>query len=146
MGNSVKFWRKRSRNANEEPLDTSLSGDLRADTMRPSCSQPGAAHIADTPSLELLKTTSHADVGEPKDISDKDEAKTLETAEQSQLLCVESDVSVAERTKEQPSLIHRLTKESVAEPEDSGTTGKTGHSSKTKKKRKTAKYKQKHGE
>ena len=100
---------------------------------------------------------------EPKEISDQDETKTLEVAEQSQVPPhMETDVPASPVSATEPRMeLGQRPKTSVAVPGGDGSrtghstrtgedgssgTGKTGHSTRTKRKHKTVTRKRQHGE
>ena len=129
-------------------------------TLKPHSHRPldqGRLHSPTATSSNPVNVSSTA---EPKEISDGDETKTLRVAEQSQVLQVEGNASATVPFEEgQPEISPMSATEAVGE-ERSGKTelstgtgkdgsrcaGKTGDSSRTKRKRKTATRKRQHGE
>ena len=103
-----------------------------------------------------------ASVTEPKEVSDKDETKTLDVSEQCQVplhVHVETDVPVSTTTpgiesRQRPETSVAVTSEGGSETrhstrtseDGSSGTGKTGRSTRTKMKHKTATRKRQHGE
>ena len=104
-------------------------------------------HQGQLHSPPLTATTSrHVDVAsatEPKEISYKDETKTLEVVELSQVPLEEADVPSVSATA--PIMEGQHINTSVAVPSKDGT-GRRRHSTRTKRKRKTATHKRQHGE
>ena len=101
-------------------------------------------------STPLTATTSRpmdiASATEPKEISYQDETKTLEAVEQSQVLQVEVDVHVPSISATASIMEgQHINTSSVAVLSEDGT-GRTKHSTRTKRKRKTATHKRQHGE
>ena len=158
MGNHLPFLKRTDKRANEkEPSDKPSSVEEAASetpsitgpvTLEPYTHKPldqGQVH-----SPQLTATTSRsvdvASATEPKEISYKDETKTLEAVEQSQVLQVEADVHVPSISATASIMEGRhINTSSVAVPSEDGT-GRTKHSTRTKRKRKTASHRRRHGE
>ena len=114
------------------------------------------------PTVTTSRPANAASVTEPKEISDQVETKTLDVSEQSQVplhVHVETDVPVSATTpgiesRQRPETSVAVTSEGGSETrhstrtsEDGGSgTGKIGHSTRTKRKHKTATRKRQHGE
>ena len=119
------------------------------------------------PTTITLRPVNVSSVAEPKEISDQDETKTLEVSEQSQMpLHMETpDVPASPVSATEPRMEsgQRPKTSRVAVPDGDGSrtehsirtgedidggsgTGKTGHSTRTKRKHKTVARKRQHGE
>ena len=101
-------------------------------------------------SPQLTATTSRpvdvASATDPKEISYQNETKTLEAVEQSQVLQVEADVHVPSISATASIMEgQHINTSSEAVPSEDGT-GRTKHSTRTKRKRKTEIHKRQHGE
>ena len=156
MGNHLPFLKKTDRRANErKPLDKPSSVEEAASvtpsTAGPTTLEPHTHRPLDQGQLhspQLTAITSRpvdvASATEPKEISYQDEAKTLEVVEQSQVPLVEVDVPSVSATAPIMKGQHINTSSVAVQSEDG--TGKTGHSTRTKRKRKTATHKRQHGE
>ena len=158
MGNHLPFLKKTDRRANEkEPSDKpssveeviSVTPSMAAPTtLEPHMHRP--LHQGQLHSPPLTATTSKpvdvASATEPNEISYKDETKTLEAVEQSQVLQVEADVHVPSISATASIMEgQHIYTTSVAVPSEDGT-GRTKHSTRTKRKHKTATHKRQHGE
>ena len=170
MGN---FWKKgeRRRNDSDQPspsVKETTSVTSRAAgpiTLEPHTHRPldqGQLH-SPTLTAPASRPVNVSSVAKPKEISDPDETKTLEVAEQSQVpLNMETDVPASSVSATEPRMESgKRPKTLVAVPggdgsrtghstrtgEDGGSvTDKTGHFTRTKRKHKTVTHKRQHGE
>ena len=150
MGNSLPFFKRSNRRANEEPSDklwdkpssveAAASVTLRA-AVGPTHRRLNQDQHSQTVTTSRPTNVTVASVSESKD---QGETKTLVSAELSQVpLCVEANVSTVP-VEGQPQV--SLTS-SVGVGESRGSSAKkTGHSTGTKRKHKTATHKRQHGE
>ena len=159
MGNHLPFLKKTDRRANErEPSDKPSSVEEAASvtpstagpvTLEPHTHRPlgGQGQLHSPP---LTATTSRpidvSSATEPKEISYKDETKTLEAVEQSEAQVLQVEVGVPPVSATAPIMEgQHINTSSVAVPSEDGT-GRTKHSTRTKRKRKAATHKRQHGE
>jgi hypothetical protein len=172
MGNRLPFF-KRRRNEDEpsdQPVEKEASVSPRIAAAGPIAREPHThrlldqdqVHVHSPPAATTSRPVNVSSAAEPKEIPDQpDETKTLEGAEQSQVLHVETDVpgpvsatAHGSREGQRPKTLETVSSEdgsrtghstSTGEDGSSGT-GKTGHSTRTKRKHKTVTRKRQHGE
>ena len=149
MGNSLPFLKKSDGRVKEKPTDqpslvepaTTVTPRAAAEPIKDTHRHLDQDQHSHTATTSRPTNITVASVTEPKD---QGESKTLESAEQSQVpLCVGANVSTVP-VEEQPQA-SLTSSAAVGEGRGSGAK-KTGHSTRTKKKRKTATHKQQHGE
>ena len=156
MGNHLPFLKKTDRRANErKPLDKPSSVQEAASvtpsnagptTLEPHTHRPldQGRLCSPPPTAANSRPVDVASGTEPREISYQDETKTLEAVEQSLVLQVEVGVPSVSATAPIMESQH-INTSSVAVPSEDGT-GRTKHSTRTKRKHRTATHKRQHGE